>query len=177
MPHSTVCSDFAPVRGVHSFTISEDLRLRCLHTAMAYQGFENLHREPTGSLGTTDFDLYDLDANDLLFNALSSHLRHTLDFESDVVRLHRFGPTQHIRAHYDNAYPGCDTLIIRLDETSESRLYVADLPGETQPLKLRTEKAGMGYFVPEGTWHKIIAGQEMRYTLTVWGRHRSKNNQ
>jgi len=83
------------------------------------------------------------------------------DFNLDVIRIHRFGPSHRAVYHFDSAFPNQDALIIRLDDNGDSRLKIE---GELVP-----EMKGMGYKLPPGTVHEVIKGDYTRYTLVAWG--------
>ena len=76
-----------------------------------------------------------------------------------TIRIHRFEEEDYIEQHIDSAYAGKSSLILRLDNNPQNRLIIEDtLVEEKQPRLLRPN-----------TWHAIIPGRGVRYTLCAWG--------
>ena len=91
-----------------------------------------------------------------------------IDFDIHVIRLHKFNDTDKAPAHFDSAYSGKDTIIIRLNN-GQSRLKIE---GVKVP-----EHIGVGYCLPSGTLHEITESDHTRYSLTIWGSRRNQGNQ
>ncbi|TQV88845.1 hypothetical protein [Aliikangiella coralliicola] len=86
------------------------------------------------------------------------------EFEINAVRIHEFQPHHQATPHFDSAFNGYKTLIIRLDDNGKSRLKIE---GELVP-----EHQGLGFRLPSGTLHEIINGDHIRYSLTIWGKQK-----
>lgn len=84
------------------------------------------------------------------------------------ARVHKFAPLDFITRHVDTMWPGCDTIIVRLDSPrrGEKRLFIGD--GEN--CESIEERATAGIVLPEGTHHEVVPGMYQRYSLVVWGK-------
>ncbi len=110
------------------------------------------------------FDIWNLKPESQLFQDINKTLGDLLEAEFEVIRLHKCTPDHSISRHIDNAYPNNDTVIVRLDDEMDPRLWVNDSPIH--------EEKGLGYRLPEGTPHEVIGGFSVRYTLVGWCRPR-----
>lgn len=78
-------------------------------------------------------------------------------FEIFQVRIHRF----------DNARNGMDTIIVRLN-VGDNRLKVDGVS--------IAEGIGWGVCLPSGTFHEVTTGNDIRYSLVIWGKWLNEQN-
>lgn len=116
--------------------------------------------------GRVKFSLVELPLDDIIGADVAPILADSLRAQVVHMRLHEWQPDDEAHEHVDDIHPGCGTVIVRLDENGPSRLIV---DGETV-----SETKGIGYWLDEGTPHRIMPGSQVRYTLTAWARRASR---
>lgn len=125
--------------------------------------------------GEMDFELHDkrneegeqvlfhkglLEKGDKLRKEIEKDLCRILgEMDFGKMRIHKFTPKQQIPRHVDDAYPGMDTIVIRLND-GDSRLVIED--------QLQDEYCGKAFYMEENTYHEVKPGFDLRYSLTVW---------
>lgn len=140
-------------------TIDEDIRLR-LVDLFDQSEFTRWSDSDTDLGLDFDFDYIKIKPDHAYWNPLSEMISRLCGCTKvGDIRVHRMGPDQYIDPHVDDAYPGEDTLVVRLN-SGESRLEINKQIVEEVP--------GRGYIIPEGTEHCITKGQATRISMVAW---------
>ena len=112
-------------------------------------------KRPDGSIAV--FDILTLTKDNYIWKLVEESFP---DYCFKMIRLHHWLPEHYARPHKDTIFPGCDTLIIRLDNYGPSRLKVMH--------SFVQESSGVGYILPEGTIHEVTPCRVPRYSITAW---------
>lgn len=148
--------------GPVTFKISETLRQKALTHAINAQNAIAVQRKQSDNSAEIDLSAYLIKENADLFKAIKQEIKVLLDVDIQVARVHHYSAEQQFGEHVDDAYPGNNTYIVRLDNADNNRLVVNKA--------LLKESGGVGYCLPEHTPHAINSGHSNRYSLVMWGR-------
>ncbi|TQV82884.1 hypothetical protein [Aliikangiella coralliicola] len=145
---------------IKPISISADLNNKLLAYFKRNIHSTRILEKPSG----TNFKLLELkpDTDSVVLKMLNAELP---GYQLNVVRIHEFNQEQHAVEHVDNAFPGNDTIIIRMD-CGESRLKINN--------REMSESPTLGYHLPEGTPHEITPGNSTRYSLVIWGNEKNQ---
>ena len=104
-----------------------------------------------------DFNVMTIDKRNPLRDFIDSLL---IDYDIEIARIYEFFPRQKNSALAKNLFSNRDAIIIRLNE-GDTRLKIGS--------KLVSESPGKGYVMPSDIRHEIIEGEDVRYSLVLWG--------
>lgn len=144
-----------------TFKISEALRQKALTHAINAKKAIAVQRKQSDNSAEIDLSAYLIKESSELFKSLKREINTLLGANIHVARVHHYSAEQQFGEHVDDAYPGNNTYIVRLDSANDSRLVVNK--------ELLKESSGVGYCLPEHTPHAINSGHTDRYSLVMWG--------
>lgn len=138
---------------IRQLPISDELKAALLTKAMLYDDLDLLKRYDKPG---THFSKAELEPTSKLSAQIIQWLA-SFGLEPHVVRLHKWEPTDCCQSHIDDAFPGCDTVILNLFDIN-NRLIINDAPAP---------KSDAAFLLPEGTPHAVTTGV-LRYTFVAW---------